>query len=187
MDMGSNKYVGVIDVEGVRTSRLDSEFKMDYINSGVLLINLEALRNDNSFGKMLDIYKSNKEKFLWVDQCLINMYAFADKIVLDAKYNCMVRADAVDSIEWVKLKNSGLIYHFIGAVKPWHMYCREHIFDFWWSYAKLLNTHDLIPVRPRTIKELLLQCDALEEYGKFQKSLEIKNGIINILIDKIQN
>ena len=45
----------------------------DFINSGAILINLENLRNDNIFPKMIDFLRKNNQTLSYLDQDAINV------------------------------------------------------------------------------------------------------------------
>lgn len=45
----------------------------DFINSGVILINLENLRKDNIFPKMIKFLRKNNKNLLYLDQDAINV------------------------------------------------------------------------------------------------------------------
>ena len=53
-------------------------------------MNLKALREDGSLKKMAELYDQHISKIEWVDQCLINIYAHKNILVLDDGFNCQI-------------------------------------------------------------------------------------------------
>jgi lipopolysaccharide biosynthesis glycosyltransferase len=45
----------------------------DFLNSGAILINLENLRKDNIFPKIIDFLRKNNQSLLFLDQYAINV------------------------------------------------------------------------------------------------------------------
>ena len=88
--------------------------KEHYINTGVCLLNLKKIREDNKT-KELDEYV-NTHKLLYPDQDTINVI-FKNKILfLDNKYNSSI---------FTKEAKNFKIYHWAGAKENW-VYDREH-------------------------------------------------------------
>ena len=104
-------------------------------------MNLEGLRQDRFLEKCTAIYSSDPESATYMDQCLINKYAENRKIIIDPKWNRMIRAEQVRLEEWnaATRTNSSSIVHFIGYTKPWKSWCNPHIADFWREYANGLH------------------------------------------------
>jgi lipopolysaccharide biosynthesis glycosyltransferase len=90
VELKSNLVAGVIDTVpyGVKTAVgmcADSE----YINSGVLLINLKAWRDNNVRQKFLNVLEKYNGNVLHHDQGIINAVCENRKIVLYPKFNVM--------------------------------------------------------------------------------------------------
>lgn len=181
------KYAGVIDRNGSDSSKIDPIFKQNYVNSGVLLMNLKALREDNSLEKMEGLYKQYASTITWVDQCLINIYAHDQIFMLDDKYNFQVHAFSFDKKRWSEVSKNIFIYHFVGGTKPWHRRSRKHISDFWWGFANALNSDQLQIVDSNLINDLMIECKSLEEYENYKDSCGIKDRIIQGLLSHIKN
>ena len=85
----------------------------DYINSGVLLMNLDRIRNK---GSMLDLcceFLNNSEGYSFPDQDAIN-YVYRDGILyIDDKYNVLVIVERRDEKNNNIIKQ-GTIYHGVG-------------------------------------------------------------------------
>lgn len=112
-----------------------------YINAGVLLLNLKLIRENNLTPVLCEEVKNNYSS---QDQDVINK-VFYNKIKhLPFKYNVMTydishnanRLNIVFTPESInEAKNNPLIIHYADKIKPWHN--KSEIFaDFWWKYAK---------------------------------------------------
>lgn len=119
-------------------------FKNGYYNSGMILMNLDMCRKENSPAKMINFVKKNKEKFMfdennnetikWVypDQDLINIVWDGRIKNIPAKWNNQcIRKRSMDNMY------SGGIIHYIGPSKPWdfegtlsYEYVKIY-FDYW--------------------------------------------------------
>ncbi len=140
-DMGEFAFGGVPDPVGAITTKMNFDKTDTYINGGVFLMNLEALRNDNFLEKSKDIYEIYQEKITWCDQCLINKYAEHKKYLLGSKWNRQVFSEMTDDNVWESItsEEGPTIIHFLGGTKPWNKECNPKIMNFWWNYAKELN------------------------------------------------
>ena len=88
--------------------------KEHYINSGVCLLNLKKIREDNMVKKLNRFL--NTHKLMYPDQDTINI-VFKDKILfLDNKYNSSIFTGEAQNFK---------IYHWAGDKSNW-VYDREH-------------------------------------------------------------
>ena len=83
IDNSNYEVVGVLDYYGKRIYKKNI-FKEDYINSGVLLLNLDLIKETGLFEKTRK--KCKKVKMLLPDQSAINMY-LKHKLIVDDKFN----------------------------------------------------------------------------------------------------
>lgn len=105
-----------------------------YINSGVMLLNLKKMREDNLSNRFFEIKKTQPSSWLCQDQDVIN-YVCADKIMyLPPIYNYTVgiiiqENYSIDEINnfydtnyknFQDLYNKSLIVHYAGNLKPWN-------------------------------------------------------------------
>jgi len=141
IDMGEFAFGGVPDPIGAITTKMNFDSTDVYINGGVFLMNLDALRNDNFFEKCNEIYELHQEKITWCDHCIINKYAEHKKYILDSKWNKQIFSGRTSDKDWESIisEESPTIKHFLGDIKPWNKGCNPKIKDFWWGYAKELN------------------------------------------------
>lgn len=116
-DITNNELAGVLDYYGKWFFR-NNILKMDYINSGVLLLNLKKIKESNLFKKCRDMCK-NKKMFM-PDQTAINKLSTYKKIQ-PRQFN-----------EQRKLHSDTIFQHFTTSfrffpwvhtltVKPWHV------------------------------------------------------------------
>ena len=113
-DFKDNLVLGVIDItceENKKRLNIDK-----YINSGVLLLNVEKMKEKNTLNEILKWIEDNPEKIELHDQDIING-AINDKIeYIEEKFNAQVvrkNATYFDKIE------NPIILHFISSKKPW--------------------------------------------------------------------
>ncbi|MBQ3817023.1 MAG: glycosyltransferase family 8 protein [Clostridia bacterium] len=115
IDLADNELAGVLDYYG-RWFFKKNPFKFDYLNSGVLLLNMKRIRKTGLFSKCRKLCR-NKKMFM-PDQSAINKLSIGKRI-LPRKYN-----------EQRKLKEETVFQHFTTSfrffpyirsvtVKPW--------------------------------------------------------------------
>ncbi|EIP97494.1 LPS:glycosyltransferase [Opitutaceae bacterium TAV1] len=100
-----------------------------YFNAGMLLLNLEQIRQDFSVETFLSIERKNRAWFLFADQDVLN-FAFANRVIyLPLRWNVVApvfrnhrrinRDHSYTRQEIVSARNSPAIVHFVGQDKPW--------------------------------------------------------------------
>ncbi len=105
--------------------RLDMDEEMPYINSGVMLINLRQLRQEQQYQAVFDYIESHKGKLLLPDQDIISGL-YGDRIIpLDSfRYNMTERLfrfhrQSGDRIDLDFVRRHTAIIHYCGRNKPW--------------------------------------------------------------------
>ncbi len=131
-DFEGNYFVAATHIKKVlhkiNEIRLDIKEDEPYINTGVLLINLKALRKVDVEEKVKKFIKDNKKKLLLPDQDIVATL-FGDKIKLvdELKYNLGERAwklynlnnpKSKITLRWIR--NNTVIIHYYGRNKPWN-------------------------------------------------------------------
>lgn len=119
--------IGIREFENYFTKGVGIDYR-DYINSGVLLLNMKELRNKKLSDKFL--YLLNKYHFENVDpdQAYINFLCNGKIKYLDNAW------DAMPNLEKNKIENPKLI-HYNLFFKPWH-YDNITYEEYFWEYAK---------------------------------------------------
>lgn len=107
----------------------------DYINCGVLLMNLKRMRQDN----VVEIFLNElKTRNLWLDQDIFNRVCSGKICLLEWRFN-HVALYTKEEYEWNyrpnENKSAKEILHFCGDGKPWDNRYIE-MADIWWDVAK---------------------------------------------------
>lgn len=106
-----------------------------YFNSGVLLLNLERLRQTGATQRLLELARMRGAEFLWPDQDALNLVLGSERVGLHPRWNCQ------NALYWWRPLAEGVygaalvaealarpaIVHFEGPglAKPWH-YLNKH-------------------------------------------------------------
>ena len=124
--------------------RLGIEDIRQYINSGILVMNLQKMREDNMEKKFSDFVPELESRgLMYPDQDILNATCY-DKIkFISPEYNTMQNLVFVndaqgiyDSQEWERARTDPAIIHYAGVNKPWKGYdCR--FYDEWDKYRKI--------------------------------------------------
>lgn len=102
-------------------------FDIDYINSGVLLMNINKIRETQLFERCLDLIK--RKRMLLPDQSALNLLT-RKKLIIDDKFN-----------EQHKLKDDTVIRHFSMTLKFFPKFKKQNIKP--WQIDKV---HDILKI-----------------------------------------
>lgn len=116
----------------------------EYINAGMLLINLEYWRKHNLMNVFIDFYKKNHDKLSFHDQDIINGTLYDSKLLLPIKYN------VIDFYYFSKRENlfqyqnevneamiNPVIIHYTSRDKPWFKTCLHPLKDEFLKYKNI--------------------------------------------------
>lgn len=129
-----------------------------YVNSGVLLWNLEKIRKDNlmtKFQEFVDKYVFAKKISQFGDQDAINSACEGEILDLPFKFNVTAALTTVpysahayvqkiySREEWENGYKNPVIFHYTSGIKPWNSrLCVKR--NLWWTYAKKSKFFDEI-------------------------------------------
>ncbi len=155
-DFEGNYYVACSHVKEFLTKfnqvRLGLEEDVPYINTGVMVLNLPALRKDLTIERIKETAQKKMHTFLLPDQDLLTVmhgeriklvdtmrYNLSDRLL--ANYNANPKNQTLD-LEWVR-KNA-VIIHYYGKNKPWNEHYRGMLDMFYHEatdpvYAEILH------------------------------------------------
>jgi len=148
---GRNYFAGVTDYISHLGQLTEIGLSSDkYINIGVLLMNLKAIREDSIEKKLTDFVATHKLSFY--DQTAINCVCYKNIQVLPYKYNMFAfhgfgnlvelnnQQDIkyrVNESELYKAFNDPTFFHYLSIDKPWKKITTKFNRVYWWYYAKM--------------------------------------------------
>jgi lipopolysaccharide biosynthesis glycosyltransferase len=117
----------------------------DYFNSGVVLMNLELMRRDNSGRAVLDYAVAHASELAWPDQDALNVVLGKRRLDLRPRWNCMNSvllfpwaADVLGAEAVEEARTQPAIRHFEGPTinKPWHYGCESPMRDVYFEHRR---------------------------------------------------
>jgi lipopolysaccharide biosynthesis glycosyltransferase len=113
---------------------LDVGFK--YFNSGVMLINLQKLRDMNFIEKVQDFLVTDGYRILMHDQDILNGLLYKQRLPLEERWNMMRNTDNTTDYS---------IIHFAG-LKPWYVECPHPLKHIYYHYLAMTKWANEKPV-----------------------------------------
>lgn len=123
--------------------RLNYSIEHSYFNSGVMLLNLEKLRDMDFVNQALSFIMTNQNNIIFHDQDVLNALLHKDKKFISIRWNVMdfflyikpeVQPSRIE--DWKESLNSPAIVHFTGPRKPWKYSCDNPFRDTYINYAR---------------------------------------------------
>lgn len=93
---------------------LSIPLKCGYFNSGVMLLNLNKWRKNNTAKKVIEFARKNPEKLRSIDQDALNASLYDKWLKVHPKWNYIT-----GRIRKKKIQKDPAIIHFTGKTKPW--------------------------------------------------------------------
>lgn len=168
IELGDNLIAAVDIPDSTSHVRCHLPLEKGYFNSGVLLFNVPAWRNEKCLEKIIDFLHENKEIALNPDQDALNGLFHDRRITLDYIYNAIspfFRQSGFPSIAKEHLDRIRLevkIVHFNGKARPWIYGCNHPYRNKYLSYLSQtpwknnkVTGRSLIKVIKRAISQLL--------------------------------
>lgn len=117
-----------------RPKKLGLESINDYFNSGVMVLNLVAMRRDRIGEKILAVARERREELQWQDQDPFNIVFDGNWLHLSLRWNCQnslyflpygKRQFGKEAVK--SALDSPAVIHFEGPAmhKPWHRLCKH--------------------------------------------------------------
>lgn len=144
LDMSSKQVAAVtnvLDPESVeRPQALQIADSLDYFNAGVMVLNLDLMRREDSSRAVCEFGKAHASELAWRDQDAFNVVLGASRIALHPRWNCMNgllvfpwSADRLGSEAVAEAIENPAIRHFEGPgpYKPWHYLCERRWRDLY--------------------------------------------------------
>ena len=114
-------YAAAVEDFVFKINRYDKLSVTKYFNAGVLLLNLDKIREDNLEEQFFDVINNHPELITCVDQCVLNHVFNENILFLEDKFNFQHHYD-IKNIQKIykKTKNNIMILHFVTSAKPWN-------------------------------------------------------------------
>ena len=118
-----------------------------YFNSGVLLLNIPKLRENDLTAKCLKLVNPDK-KYMYPDQDILNIVCQNQVHFLPGFYNCgwyhLNRETAPWYDKWyTQVYKKAKILHYSSDKKPWNN-PKKRLADRWWMYARLSPFYETV-------------------------------------------
>lgn len=152
LDFEDNYFIGATNISKVLTRfnqlRNSTQKASHYLNTGVLLMNLEKLREEQDIEVLTDYILKHRHRLLLPDQDVLHaLYGDRTKLISHLQYNLSDRAilkhnlriDKVYHIDRNWIDNHAYILHFYGKNKPWlknYKGILKHYYDTFESNCK---------------------------------------------------
>ena len=135
IDLKDNYIAGVKDAYIAHTKYLPCELTAYdlYINAGVLLCNLNKMREDKLADKLLENTIKYFDKIKYQDQDIINITCRGKIKEVDCIYNFTSQNVKEDKN---KIKKA-VIIHYTGKLKAWDKSSWNRLKYVWWNYKKI--------------------------------------------------
>jgi len=168
IDMEGQLIGGVID-RGGYTSSMKLPKDEPYINSGMMIMDLKGLRDDGFLDKCIGIHNGFRASLSYPDQDIINKYAIGKKIIVNPKWNTLVKAHEIIPSEWLHIMSEAKVIHFLASPKPWMDWCNPMISHYWWAWANSLGVKG---IKKHPIETLL-------QYHRFANTLALGGNLVD--------
>ena len=170
-----------------------------YFNTGVMVLNLTRMREENTAKKLIETKKYMTDKSL-MDQNVINLVFGEDTVLLPIKYNYLyvnlLRALQKKNFtindlnkmygtsykDLTDIRKDSIIIHFSSKDKPWKYY-DVRLADEWYKYFQESPVSDFTLNRVSILPEKYLDQIKTQknEIRKLEKEIAAKNELINSL------
>jgi lipopolysaccharide biosynthesis glycosyltransferase len=152
-----DRYIGVVpDFCGNFHPKLPHNAEIGYLNTGVMLMNLEQWRGNKISEKILDFSRNQTELIRWAEQCGINAICKDHILMISPEYNFQgifyessyKKPKPFSSQEMEVASKSPLIIHYLGTKKPWHWGCKHPDRGLYWQYLRRTPFKRYFPENP---------------------------------------
>lgn len=156
-ELGEKAIAGVPDnfyKQDSNKQRLNISNNYNYINAGVLLIDVSKLRMLNFTNQALNYIAKNKDKIYYHDQDVLNATCYNQITYLPYKWNMMDLylykkpwCQEEDKATILTYQYKPSIIHYSGRFKPWHKECENPYKNLYFKYLKGTPWEHYKPVR----------------------------------------
>ena len=120
-------------------ARLEMSATSQYINTGVLLIDLRRWRTDRIGEQALEFALRYPDRITWLDQDALNHVLNGDFKQISEHWNFQSHRMKIDLKKYAEARcnlRSAAVIHFIGSQKPWLYMCNHPMQSLYWKYLR---------------------------------------------------
>lgn len=146
IQLENNYIAGVVAagyyfLQDYHLNRLNISSMKQYVNAGMLLMNLKQIREDNITEKFIELSRKNYES---QDQDVLNVACYGKIVTLPPKYNAMVfrleennplLKDLYSEEDIIEANSDPIIVHYPTKNKPWN-FIGIYMEKYWWEIAR---------------------------------------------------
>lgn len=145
MDFEDNYFIGATHVNKILRKfneiRVSAPKNAPYINTGVMMINVKKLREEQDVNEVYEYIEKHKHKFTLPDQdVLCGLYGDKVKLINEYIYNLNDRMITIYNLknrkkidlDWVR--ENAVIIHYCGRNKPWNKKYRGILGEFYYMF-----------------------------------------------------
>ncbi|MGY2052153.1 glycosyltransferase family 8 protein [Methylobacterium sp. JK268] len=183
------KWVGAcVDRKGAHTTQMSLAPGEPYVNSGVMLLDLESLRQHRPTATIIEYYQRYEKSVTWVDQCLINKFAEGRKLIIDERWNVQFNDIELHHVaDTVARLDRNAIFHFSGPDKPWMDWSASRLIRLWDEYARLTgHDYETLKHRPTDVTQWRSMAIKYENEQDWKGSSDAWKNVCQILLWHIQ-
>jgi len=127
-DLNSNPIAGVKDIDKRKLKKNPT-----YINSGMVVMDLEKIRTNNIETKFLEWTANNIERIKTGDQEILNEVCKNQVTILDDTWN----VQSSNFTNRSSYTNNPKVIHFVAKLKPWHFGSLSYHKFYYFKYLQL--------------------------------------------------
>ncbi|MBC8128407.1 MAG: glycosyltransferase family 8 protein [Gloeobacteraceae cyanobacterium ES-bin-144] len=162
---------------GVSDHSAESMMKMkgtkEYINSGVLLMDLDQWRARDCKARCFEYAATHRDEIVFVDQCILNSALAGEFLQLNERWNTYILPGSKETDA-----DGAYILHYLTKDKPWHSWYFSPAKKYYWRYLDCSPWSGAQPDAPVTVEQALLFARLLNLEGKKDQSAAIYEKII---------
>lgn len=139
----------------------------EYFNAGVMLINIKKWNEENISNQAINLLLHNPEKYLLLDQDVLNIVLENRIKTLPSKWNQMYKKD-----EKTAIFSDTILVHYAGRIKPWKCACNSKEQPVYLHYEQQSPWSGLPLELPANYKEARSYAKILIRKGNYSQGLK---------------
>ena len=156
-----------------------------YMNSGMMIWNLERLENENLIVNCKKIEQDYPDKIRYNDQDLLNKVFEGKKKIVDYKFNHQIWNGIISKSKWEEISDPDYkgvnLFHFIGKYKPWKKCCNPLIKNYWRTFASQLKTIKIQMQPLENFRQKRHFARMLHLSERYQEASKLREELIDIM------